>query len=176
MHNDHDEFEYTHKGYIEKGIQLGLRPEFAIFCGLHNTDPRAIEDSRLFEETWFTLGPADIISDTLIVFWMRFKEFIVTKLLYEEKAWSDRHGRWLVHEGESIDQAKARVDDEEIQRLKEQAIKENEETLEREEQEREREHAEDMARWAEEDRQEAEMLKQQSIDKAVRQKDEEGVD
>ena len=29
-------------GYIKKGIQQGLRPEFAIFCGLHKTDPRAI--------------------------------------------------------------------------------------------------------------------------------------
>ncbi|KAJ5592615.1 hypothetical protein N7537_009519 [Penicillium hordei] len=170
MHDDHDEFEYTHKGYIQKGIQLGLRPEFAIFCGLHNTDPRAIEDPRLFEETWFNLGPADIMSDTLILFWMRLKEFMVTKLLYEEKAWSDRYGRWLVYEGESIDEAKARVDDREIQRLKGQATKENEETLEREEQERERENAEDMARWAEEDRLEAEMLQRQS-DKAARYKD-----
>lgn len=94
----------------------------------------------------------------------------MTKLLYEGKAWSDCHGRWLVHEGESIDQAKARVDDREIQRLEEQAIKENEEMLEREEQEREREHAEDMARWAEEGGPETEMLQQQS-DKATRQKD-----
>ncbi|KAJ5922287.1 hypothetical protein N7516_009990 [Penicillium verrucosum] len=160
IHDDHDEFEYTHKGYIEKGIQLGLRPEFAIFCGLHETDPRAIENPRLFEETWFTLGSADIMGNTLIPFWMRLKEFMVTKLLYEGKAWGDCHGRWLVYEGETIDQAKARVDDREIQRLKEQAIKENEEMLEREEQEREREHAEDMARWAEEDRLEAEMMQQ----------------
>ena len=157
-------------GYIKKGIQMGLRPEFAIFCGLHETDPRAIEDPRLFKKTWFTLGPADIMSDTLIPFWMRLREFMVTKLLYEEKAWSDRHGRWLVHEGESIDQAKARVDYREIQRLKEQAIKENEQVLIREKQEREREHAEDMARWAEEDRLEAEMLQQQS-DTATRQMD-----
>ncbi|KGO48426.1 hypothetical protein PEX1_041240 [Penicillium expansum] len=173
MHDDHDEFEYTHKGYIEKGIQLGLRPEFAIFCGLHETDPRALENPHLFEKGWFSLGPADIMSDTLIPSWMKLREFMATKLTYEGKAWSDRYGRWLVHEGESMEQAKARVDDREIERLKEQAIKEKKEALERFYREQARERAEDEARWAEEDRLEAEKLKQKSIDEAGQQKDEE---
>lgn len=137
------------EGYIEKGIQLGLRLDFAIFCGLHETDSRAIENPRLFEKTWFSLGPADIMSDTLILFWMKLMEFIVTKLIYDGKAWSDRHGGWLVHEGESMDQAQARVDDGEIQRLKEQAKKENKDVLGRFYEEHVREHAEDMTRWAE---------------------------
>lgn len=154
------------EGYIEKGIQLGLRPEFAIFCGLHETDPRAIAEPHLFEELWFIINsPASIMSDTLIPFWIQLRELITSKLLYEGKAWTDRDGTWLVREGENMDQAKARVDDRERQRLKEQAIKENEERLERYYQDQAREHAEDLARWAEEDRLEAEMLKQQS-DKA----------
>lgn len=96
---------------------------------------------------------------------------MATKLLYEGKAWSN-YGRWVVREGETLDQAKARVDDRERQRLKEEAIKEYEAMVEREQQEREREEAENIARWAEEDRLEAEMLKQQS-DNAGLQKDEE---
>ncbi|KAJ6133170.1 hypothetical protein N7471_008385 [Penicillium samsonianum] len=132
MHDDHDEFEYTHKGYIEKGIQLGLRPEFAIFCGLHEDDPRAIEDPRPFEENWFDLGPADIMA---------------AKLVHEGKAWEE---------------------------AKEQATKEYEAEWELERQEHERLIAEEDARFAEEARQEAKMLKQQSIDKAVMQKHEEG--
>jgi hypothetical protein len=86
--------------------------------------------------------------------------------LHEGKAWSG-YGRWVVREGETIDQAKARVNVRERQRLKEQAIKEHEAKLERQQQARDREHAEDMARWAEEDRLEAEMLKQQSIDQTA---------
>lgn len=87
MHNDHDEFEYTHsesflvgnkqfsansinaEGYIKKGIQLGLRPEFAIFCGLHETDPRAIDEPYLFDELWFTIkSPHSAIDETIIPF------------------------------------------------------------------------------------------------------------
>ncbi|OQD60145.1 hypothetical protein PENPOL_c027G01849 [Penicillium polonicum] len=165
-----DDYDYTtHKGYIEKGIQLGLRPEFAIFCGLHGTDPRAIDEPYLFEELWFTIkSPHSAIDETIIPFWMQLKEFMGSKLLYEGKAWSN-YGRWVVREGETLDQAKARVDDRERQRLKEEAIKEYEAKLERARQVRIREEAEDIARWVEEDRLEAEMLKQQT----VKRKDEE---
>ncbi|KAJ5614027.1 hypothetical protein N7528_007681 [Penicillium herquei] len=160
MHDDHGEFEYTHIGYIEKGIQLGLRPEFAIFCGLHKDDPRALEDPDLFEETWFRLGPADIMSDTLISLWGQLKQFMVTKLLYDGKAWKDRYGIWLVHEGEYIDQAKARINEKERERFKEQAMEEKEKDLARRKQECDREYAEDMARFAEEDRVAAEVANQ----------------
>ncbi|OQE24226.1 hypothetical protein PENFLA_c010G06839 [Penicillium flavigenum] len=154
MHEDLDEVEESHKAYIEKGIQLGLRPEFAIFCGVHKDDSRAIENPYLFERDWFWMSPASIMTDTLIPLWMNLKEFMATKLLYEGKAWSG-YGRWLVHDGETIDQAKARVDDRELQRLKEQAIKENEEKLECSKERKAKEHEEDLAKWAEEDRQEA---------------------
>ncbi|KAJ5521553.1 hypothetical protein N7527_005668 [Penicillium freii] len=89
-----DDYDYTtHKGYIEKGIQLGLRPEFAIFCGLHETDPRAIDEPYLFEELWFTIkSPHSAIDETIIPFWMQLKEFMGSKLLYEGKAWSN-YGR-----------------------------------------------------------------------------------
>ncbi|CAG8910000.1 unnamed protein product [Penicillium egyptiacum] len=160
MHDDHDEFEYNHK--------------FAIFCGLHKDDPRAIDDPRLFEEKWFGLGPADIMGDTLIPFWIDVEEFIATKLVYEGKAWDDCYGRCLVREGESLDQAKARMNDQERERLKEQAAKQFEAEWERKRQEWDRKCAEDEAIWAEEDRQEAEMLQQQNIDKTVQQKDKEG--
>lgn len=99
------------------------------------------------------------MSDTLIPFWMDLKEFMAAKLVHEGKAW-EGGGRWLVHEGETIDQAKSRLDDQERQRLKEQAAKEYEAEWELERQEHER-------LIAEEDRQETEMLKLQSIDKAV---------
>ncbi|KAJ6032048.1 hypothetical protein N7540_002780 [Penicillium herquei] len=135
MHDDHEEFQYTHIGYIEKGIQLGLRPEFAIFCGLHKDDPRALEDPDLFEETWFHLGPADIMSDTLITFWGGTQEVL----------------------GEDMDQAKARMNEKERERLKEQAMEEKKADLARRKQERDREYAEDMARFAEEDRKAAEV-------------------
>ncbi|KAJ5970796.1 uncharacterized protein N7479_000714 [Penicillium vulpinum] len=171
MYDNKEEFEYTHKGYIEHGIKLGLRPEFAIFCGLHKDDPRAIENPKLFQDEWFCLGPADIMSDTLIPFWMNLSAFMRGKLIYEGKAWAGAYGMWLVHEGETMDQAKARVDDREIERLKVQARKKSEENRERRNQEREREYAEDRARWAEEERLEAEMLKQQSIDKPSQQKE-----
>ena len=160
------------EGYIEKGIQLGLRPEFAIFCGLHETDPRAINEPYLFEELWFTIkSPHSAIDETIIPFWMELKEFMRTKLLYEGNAWS-KYGRWVVREEETLDQAKARVDDRERPRLTEEAIKEHKAKLELQQQRRDREEAEDIARWAEEDRVEAEMLKQQSS-KPVEQKDEE---
>ncbi|KAJ5725456.1 uncharacterized protein N7483_006813 [Penicillium malachiteum] len=146
MGDDHEEFQYTHS----------FRPEFAIFCGLHKDDPRALEDPDLFEKTWFRLGPADIMGDTLISFWGQLKEFMVTRLLYEGKAWKDRYGIWLLREGEDMDQAKARMNEKERERLREQAREEKKADLARQKQERDREYAEDMARFAE-DRVPAEM-------------------
>lgn len=46
------------EGYIEKGIQLGLRPEFAIFRGQHETAPRAIDEPHLFKELYGSLSKA----------------------------------------------------------------------------------------------------------------------
>ena len=54
---------------------------------------------------------------------------MVSKLLYDEKVFTC-DGTWVVREGETIDQAKARVDDRERERLREQA--ENEYQAERE--------------------------------------------
>lgn len=48
------------------------------------------------------------------------------KLVHDEKAWQDSHGVWLVHDGETMDQAKARLDDLELQRLREEGAKEEE--------------------------------------------------
>ncbi|KAJ6178746.1 hypothetical protein N7519_009207 [Penicillium mononematosum] len=169
MHKDDNELEYTHKGYIEHGIQLGLHLEFAIFCGLHKDDPRAIDNPTLFKRKWFDLGPTRIMSDTLIPFWMNVEELLAAKLVYEGKAWVC-HGRCLVHNGESLAQSKARMNEQERERLKEQAAMEYVAEREREKQEIERLYAEEDAIWAEEDRQ-AEMLKQKSIEKAVQQKD-----
>ncbi|KAJ5452901.1 hypothetical protein N7445_001084 [Penicillium cf. griseofulvum] len=172
MHDDHDEVEETHQAFIEKGIQLGLRLEFAIFCGLHKDDPRAIENPYLFEKDWFWMGPASIMTDTLISFWRGVEKCMVSKLLYDGKAFTC-DGTWVVREGETIDQAKARVDDRERERLREQAEKEYKAEREREKDGLEKLCAEEDAIWAEQYRQ-AEMLKQQSIDKAARQKDGEG--
>lgn len=46
------------------------------------------------------------------------------KLVHDEKAWQDSHGVWLVHDGETMDQAKARLDDLEL--LREEGAKEEE--------------------------------------------------
>lgn len=160
------------EAFIEKGIQLGLRLEFAIFCGLHKDDPRAIENPYLFEKDWFWMGPASIMTDTLISFWRGVEKCMVSKLLYDGKAFTC-DGTWVVREGETIDQAKARVDDRERERLREQAEKEYKAEREREKEGLEKLCAEEDAIWAEQDRQ-AEMLKRQSIDKAAQQKDDEG--
>lgn len=142
--------------YIKKGIQQGLRPESAIFCGLHKDDPRAINDPLLFKEDWFSKGPEDIIVDFIIPFWMQLQTFMTMKLIHEGKAWKDVHGKWLVHEGENMDQAKARVNDKELQRLREQATEEYEAKREQERQELARLTAEKDARFEEEERQERE--------------------
>jgi hypothetical protein len=47
---------------------------------------------------------------------------MMLRLVHEEKAWMDFHGHWLVHEGETMDEAKVRVDDAERQRRREQAL------------------------------------------------------
>ncbi|OQE44810.1 hypothetical protein PENCOP_c002G04108 [Penicillium coprophilum] len=175
MFDNNDEFEYTHKGYIEQGIQLGIRLEFAIFCGLHKDDPRAIEDPHLFEESWFSQGPAGIMSDTLIPFWMQVENFMASRLVYEGKAWKDGWGTWLIHEGETLEQAKARAD-EEHEMLNEKA-REDEKRERKEEREKwARLEAEEEAMLVEQERLEDEMLKQQSIDKAAQPKDGEDIE
>lgn len=141
------------ESYIKKGIQQGLRPEFAIFCGLHKDDPRAVEDPGLFEKDWFNNGPQELIIDTVIPFWLQLKELMAQKLVHDGKAWSDRYGHWLIHDEETLDQAKARVDDRERQRLREQATEKYEAELEQKRQEWKRLDAEEDAR-----QREAEML------------------
>ncbi|PLB54874.1 hypothetical protein P170DRAFT_460880 [Aspergillus steynii IBT 23096] len=133
------DYEYTHEGYIKKAVQQGLRPEFAAFCGLHKDDPRCIEFPQLFETEWFDRSPMDIITDFTSLFWVYFKEFLTCKLIDEGKAWSDDHGQWLVHDGESLEQAKVRVHDLEFQELRERLYEEERErrTLESEERARE---------------------------------------
>lgn len=111
------------ESYIKKGIQLELRPNFAIFCGLHKDDPRAIDMPRLLKKGWFNKGPEDLVIDAIVPFWLDLQKFMEQKLIHDGKAWSDDHGQWLIHEGETMDQAKARVDDRERQRLREEAIK-----------------------------------------------------
>ncbi|KAJ5120883.1 uncharacterized protein N7515_010271, partial [Penicillium bovifimosum] len=131
MHDDHDEVEETHKAFIEKGIHLGLRLEFAIFCELHKDDPRAIENPYLFEKDWFWMGPESILIDTLISFWRGVEKCMVSKLSYDGKAFTC-DGTWVVREGETMDQAKARVNNRERERLREQAEKEYKAERERE--------------------------------------------
>ncbi|KAJ5178009.1 uncharacterized protein N7500_000708 [Penicillium coprophilum] len=192
MFDNKDEFEYTHsespyyilevgsllikiEGYIEQGIRLGIRLEFAIFCGLHKDDPRAIDDPDLFEKSWFSQGPAGIMSDTLIPFWMQVEDFMASRLVYEGKAWEDGCGTWLIHEGETLEQAQARAD-EEYEMLTEKA-REDEKRERKEEREKwARLEAEEEAMLVEQERLEDEMLKQQSIEKAAQPKDGEDIE
>lgn len=138
-------------GYIKKGIQHGLRPEFAIFCGLHKTDPRATNDPPLFEKEWFTRGPTELIEDFLIPFWMDIKSLMTLRLIHEGKAWADEHGNWLVHDGD-MEKTKANLDDKELGRLREEAAAKKKWEIELEEREVAAQLALDEARWEEEDR------------------------
>ncbi|OQE37863.1 hypothetical protein PENCOP_c009G03634 [Penicillium coprophilum] len=117
-----EDFEYTHEGYIKRGIQQGLRPQFAIFCGLHEDDSRDLRDPDLSKEKWFNKDPDELIANCIIPFWVELQMFMVLRLVHEDEAWKDHHGHWLVHEGQSLDEAKARLDDAERQRLREEAI------------------------------------------------------
>ena len=89
---------------------------------MHKDDPLAIDNPYRFEEFWFGKGPDEFIYDSIISFWHVLEEFLAMRLVHEGNAWKDKYGKWLVHEGETMDQAKARVDDRERQRLKEEAI------------------------------------------------------
>ena len=126
------------EGYIKKGIQQGLRPEFAVFCGMHPDDPRCTDDPLLFQKDWFDRSAPEIITGFTKTFWDTVREFLACKLIHEEKAWSDDHGQWLVHEGEDLSQARARVNGLDLQELRERARKEECERLERERQEDQR--------------------------------------
>ncbi|KAJ5382966.1 hypothetical protein N7517_000877 [Penicillium concentricum] len=143
-------------GYIRRGIQQGLRLEFAIFCGLHEDDPRALEDPDLFKKMWFTKGSDKLIFDFIISFWIKLKSFMIQRLVHEEKAWIDDYGDWLVHEGETMDEAKATMDYAERQRLSDEAIQESERIREEERQEQERYDAEEDAMFENEHTQELE--------------------
>lgn len=92
---------------------------------------------------------------------MQLQTFMTLKLIHEGKAWKDDHGKWLVHEGENMHQAKARVNDKERQKLREQAIEEYEAKRGQGRQELVRLTAEEDARF-EEERQEAEILKKKA--------------
>ncbi|KAJ5595417.1 uncharacterized protein N7459_001625 [Penicillium hispanicum] len=132
------DYEYTHEGYIKKGIQQGLRPEFAVFCGMHKDDPRCIDDPLLFERDWFDTSPTEIITYFTSSFWETLKKFMTCQLVHDEKAWHDEHGYWLVHEGENIDQARERVHGLDLQQLREQATQEEDERTKRAAEERKR--------------------------------------
>ncbi|KAK3319536.1 hypothetical protein B0T19DRAFT_445344 [Cercophora scortea] len=43
-----DGHERSYEGYIRGGLAQGLRPEFAIFCGLHESEPRYSESYARF--------------------------------------------------------------------------------------------------------------------------------
>ncbi|KAJ5515718.1 hypothetical protein N7527_007278 [Penicillium freii] len=118
IYNDHDKVKETYK--------------FAIFCGLYKDDPRAIENPYLFEKDWFWIGLASIMTDTLISFWRGVEKCMMSKLLYDGKAFT--------------------VDDRERKRLREQAEKEYKAEREREKEGLEKLCAEEDAIWAEQDR------------------------
>jgi GH24 family phage-related lysozyme (muramidase) len=96
------------------------------------------------------------MQDFVYSFWLQLQEFLAMRLVHEGKAWKDEYGRWLIHEGETMEQAKARVNDKERQRLKQQAIEDYEAKTEQAIQEWEKYIAEENARLAEEDRLETE--------------------
>ena len=104
---------------------------------MHKDDPWCVDDPMLYERDWFDTSATSIIT-FFTSFWNILKKFLVCKLIEEKKAWSDEHGQWLVHEGESIDQAKARVNNLDLQELREQALKEEFERQVRDKQEQDK--------------------------------------
>ncbi|KAJ5109275.1 hypothetical protein N7456_005950 [Penicillium angulare] len=132
------ECEYTHEGYIKNGIQQGLSPEFAVFCGMHKDDPRCVDDPSLFEKDWFDTSVPEIITYFTTSFWHLLREFLTCKLINEGKAWSGDHGQWLIHEGENLIESKARVAGLDLKQLCERAFKEEKERGNRETRERDR--------------------------------------
>jgi len=105
---------------------------------MHKDDPRCIDDPLLFEREWFDISASSLVDDIADWFWRRLRDFLTCKLLHERKAWSDKHGHWLVHEVEDIDQAKARVSDLDLEQLRERADKELREKSTRKTQEEDR--------------------------------------
>ncbi|KAK1148140.1 hypothetical protein N8T08_010779 [Aspergillus melleus] len=95
------DYEYTHEGYIKKAIQQGLRPEFAVFSGMHKDDPRCVDDPLLFERDWFDTAASSIVIDTVRSYWSKLSKFLLCKLFDEGKAWKDddHSSEWSVSLG-----------------------------------------------------------------------------
>lgn len=121
------------EGYIKKAIQQGLRLEFAVFCGMHTDDPRCIDDPLLYERDWFDRSPSVYVMYRAESWWRRLKEFLLAKMIHEGKAWYIKHprGYWLVYEGESMDQAKTRVNNLNFEELNKRAYEEEREEARR---------------------------------------------
>lgn len=78
------------EGYVKKAIQRGLRPEFAIFCGLHEEDPRAKQDPRHLTE-WFSKDPMHYIESRVGRFALLLMKLMRDKLIYEGKVVVDKN-------------------------------------------------------------------------------------
>lgn len=74
------------EGYIKKGIQQGLRPEFAIWCGLHEDDPR--ERAKQFSKftpppNWYKHSPMYYVDEVFT------SEYAHLNLLWVKKLKAD---------------------------------------------------------------------------------------
>lgn len=84
------DYEESYEGYVKKAIQRGLKPEFAIFCGLHEEDPRAKQDPRHLTG-WFTEDPMYYMDERVGGQALMLMRLMRAKLIYEGKVKVDKH-------------------------------------------------------------------------------------
>lgn len=95
------------EGYIKKGVQQGLRPEFAIWCGLHEDDPREKEkQSWTFKPNWYKHSPMYYVDEVFTSQYSQLRLLWNEKLIADGKVKKTEHGTVLV---ENQDE-KGRVD------------------------------------------------------------------
>lgn len=78
------------EGYVKKAIQRGLRPEFAIFCGLPDEDPQAKQDLRHLTG-WYAKDPMHYMETRVGSYSILLTKLMRDKLIYEGKVEVDKH-------------------------------------------------------------------------------------
>ncbi|KAK3690522.1 hypothetical protein B0T22DRAFT_463789 [Podospora appendiculata] len=77
------DYERSYEGYIKGGLAEGLRPEFAIFCGLHESEPRYSESYAQFHYARSCKEHAD---EVVLTAWSCLRPLWMQKLELEQEA------------------------------------------------------------------------------------------
>lgn len=84
------------EGFVKKAMQLGLKPEFAIFCGYHEDDWRAKKDPEWFLKQ----APPDFVQDFVMEYSLILMRLIKRKLMDEGKVRHDEEYGYVIIEDE----------------------------------------------------------------------------